>query len=65
MADGAQALSRLLEPESLDHRMKFVAVTQRVSVIPAYGERRDCLDQAWTKFLAACERCWEYVAACR
>ena len=34
--------------------MKAVAVTQRVSVIPAYGERRDCLDQAWTKFLAAC-----------
>lgn len=34
--------------------MKLVAVTQRVSVIPAYGERRDCLDQAWTKFLAAC-----------
>jgi putative glutamine amidotransferase len=54
MADGAQALPGLLEPESLDHRMKLVAVTQRVSVIPAYGERRDCLDQAWTKFLAAC-----------
>ena len=35
--------------------MKFVAVTQRVSVIPAYGERRDCLDQAWSKFLAACD----------
>ncbi len=34
--------------------MKAVAVTQRVSVVPAYGERRDCLDQAWTKFLAAC-----------
>jgi gamma-glutamyl-gamma-aminobutyrate hydrolase PuuD len=34
--------------------MKAVAVTQRVSVIPAYGERRDCLDQAWTKFLALC-----------
>jgi putative glutamine amidotransferase len=34
--------------------MKMVAVTQRVSVVPAYGERRDCLDQAWTKFLAAC-----------
>jgi N5-(cytidine 5'-diphosphoramidyl)-L-glutamine hydrolase len=31
-----------------------VAITQRVSVVPAYGERRDCLDQAWTKFLAAC-----------
>jgi putative glutamine amidotransferase len=23
-------------------------------VVPAYGERRDCLDQAWTRFLAAC-----------
>jgi len=34
--------------------MKAVAVTQRVSVIPAYGERRDCLDQAWIRFLAAC-----------
>ena len=34
--------------------MKAVAVTQRVSVIPAYGERRDCLDQAWTKFLTVC-----------
>jgi gamma-glutamyl-gamma-aminobutyrate hydrolase PuuD len=34
--------------------VKTVAVTQRVSVVPAYGERRDCLDQAWTKFLAAC-----------
>ncbi len=34
--------------------MKAVAVTQRVSVVPAYGERRDCLDQAWTKFLTAC-----------
>ena len=34
--------------------MKTVAVTQRVSVVPAYGELRDCLDQAWTRFLAAC-----------
>jgi N5-(cytidine 5'-diphosphoramidyl)-L-glutamine hydrolase len=34
--------------------MKAIGVTQRVSVVPAYGERRDCLDQAWTKFLAAC-----------
>lgn len=33
---------------------KAVAITQRVSVVPAYGERRDCLDQSWTKFLAAC-----------
>lgn len=34
--------------------MKAVAVTQRVAIVPAYGERRDCLDQAWTRFLAAC-----------
>jgi N5-(cytidine 5'-diphosphoramidyl)-L-glutamine hydrolase len=34
--------------------MRAVAVTQRVWVVPGYGERRDCLDQAWTKFLAAC-----------
>lgn len=34
--------------------MKTVGVTQRVSVVPEYGERRDCLDQAWTRFLAAC-----------
>jgi putative glutamine amidotransferase len=34
--------------------MKAVAVTQRVSVVPTYGERRDCLDQAWTKFLGSC-----------
>jgi putative glutamine amidotransferase len=42
----------------MDHgdcrRMKAFAITQRVSVVPAYGERRDCLDQAWTRFLAAC-----------
>jgi gamma-glutamyl-gamma-aminobutyrate hydrolase PuuD len=31
-----------------------IAVTQRVSVVEAYGERRDCLDQAWTRFLTAC-----------
>jgi putative glutamine amidotransferase len=34
--------------------MKAVAITQRVSVVPAYDERRDCLDQGWTRFLAAC-----------
>ena len=32
--------------------MKAVAVTQRVSAVTACGERRDCLDQAWTRFLA-------------
>jgi N5-(cytidine 5'-diphosphoramidyl)-L-glutamine hydrolase len=34
--------------------MKKIAITQRVSVVPAYGERRDCLDQSWSRFLAAC-----------
>jgi N5-(cytidine 5'-diphosphoramidyl)-L-glutamine hydrolase len=34
--------------------MKAVAVTQRVAMVAPYGERRDCLDQEWTKFLAAC-----------
>ncbi len=34
--------------------MKSVAVTQRVSIVSAYRERRDCLDQGWTKFLAVC-----------
>ena len=32
----------------------IVAVTQRVVVVPQYGERRDALDQRWTSFLAAC-----------
>jgi gamma-glutamyl-gamma-aminobutyrate hydrolase PuuD len=44
----------LHEPKGLADRMKAVAVTQRVSVVPAHGERFDCLDQGWTKFLAAC-----------
>ena len=35
--------------------MKAVGVTQRVAVVADYGERRDCLDQAWTRFLAACD----------
>jgi N5-(cytidine 5'-diphosphoramidyl)-L-glutamine hydrolase len=34
--------------------MKFVAVTQRVAIVPAYGERRDCLDQSWARFLHTC-----------
>jgi putative glutamine amidotransferase len=34
--------------------MRLVAITQRVAVVPGYGERRDCLDQAWPRFLAAC-----------
>jgi N5-(cytidine 5'-diphosphoramidyl)-L-glutamine hydrolase len=34
--------------------MRIVAITQRVAVVPGYGERRDCLDQAWPRFIAAC-----------
>ncbi len=34
--------------------MTLIAVSQRVAVEPRYGERRDCLDQMWTRFLAAC-----------
>jgi N5-(cytidine 5'-diphosphoramidyl)-L-glutamine hydrolase len=34
--------------------MRMVAITQRVAVVPEHGERRDCLDQAWPRFLAAC-----------
>lgn len=31
--------------------MTRIGVTQRVSVVKEYGERRDCLDQAWTEYL--------------
>ena len=34
--------------------MRRVAITQRVVVDPAHGERRDALDQRWIDFLAAC-----------
>jgi putative glutamine amidotransferase len=34
--------------------MRAVAITQRVTVVPSYGERRDCLDQAWIRFLGTC-----------
>ena len=34
--------------------MRKIALTQRVSIVPEYAERRDCLDQAWPRFLAAC-----------
>jgi len=34
--------------------VKTVAVTQRVAVVPERAERRDCLDQAWPRFLSAC-----------
>lgn len=33
---------------------RIIAVTQRVDIIDAYGERRDGLDQRWTDMLAAC-----------
>ena len=39
---------------TVGHMRNKIALTQRVSIIPEYGERRDCLDQAWTKFLGAC-----------
>jgi N5-(cytidine 5'-diphosphoramidyl)-L-glutamine hydrolase len=35
--------------------MRAVGVTQRVEIVPSYGERRDCLDQAWTRFLISCD----------
>ena len=34
--------------------MNAVAVTQRVTVKSTQGERRDCLDQLWVKFLVRC-----------
>jgi putative glutamine amidotransferase len=34
--------------------MRTVAITQRVTVASEYEERRDCLDQAWPRFIAAC-----------
>ena len=34
--------------------MTLIAVSQRVAVYPPAGERRDCLDQSWTSFLAHC-----------
>jgi N5-(cytidine 5'-diphosphoramidyl)-L-glutamine hydrolase len=34
--------------------MNTVAVTQRVTVDPVHGYRRDCLDQIWIKFLRHC-----------
>lgn len=35
--------------------MKLVAVTQRVTVVEQYNERRDCLDQQWASFLRECQ----------
>jgi gamma-glutamyl-gamma-aminobutyrate hydrolase PuuD len=34
--------------------MRLIAISQRVVVDTNHGERRDCLDQAWTKFVMAC-----------
>jgi hypothetical protein len=34
--------------------MITLALTWRVSVVPASGERRDCRDQAWARFMAEC-----------
>jgi putative glutamine amidotransferase len=34
--------------------MSLIAVSQRVAVAPSFEERRDCLDQAWIKFLTTC-----------
>ena len=36
--------------------MTRLGLTQRVEVIESYGERRDCLDQAWTTLLQE----WDY-----
>jgi N5-(cytidine 5'-diphosphoramidyl)-L-glutamine hydrolase len=34
--------------------MSLIAISQRIAVTPPFGERRDCLDQAWIKFMATC-----------
>jgi putative glutamine amidotransferase len=34
--------------------MRTIGLTQRVTVVPEYGERRDALDQRWSDFLSAC-----------
>lgn len=33
--------------------MKRIAITQRVDIVPRYGERRDCLDQRWSHLVCA------------
>lgn len=35
--------------------MKRIGLTQRVQVVPDRGERRDCLDQNWTRLLLSLE----------
>ena len=34
--------------------MSVIAISQRVAVAAPFGERRDCLDQAWIKFMTTC-----------
>jgi gamma-glutamyl-gamma-aminobutyrate hydrolase PuuD len=34
--------------------MRTLLVTQRVAIIADYFERRDCLDQAWARFIVQC-----------
>ena len=43
---GAQAVPRLHESEGPGHRMKEAATPRRVSVVPAYGGRRNWPDAA-------------------
>jgi putative glutamine amidotransferase len=31
--------------------MRRIGITQRVEIVASYGERRDCLDQNWARFL--------------
>jgi putative glutamine amidotransferase len=33
--------------------LKRIGISQRVEVIAAYGERRDCLDQAWSRLFSS------------
>jgi putative glutamine amidotransferase len=34
--------------------MRAILLTQRVTIIESYRERRDCLDQAWYRFVGDC-----------
>jgi N5-(cytidine 5'-diphosphoramidyl)-L-glutamine hydrolase len=38
-----------------DPTNRRIAITQRVELVAAHGERRDCLDQNWTRLLAVLE----------
>ena len=38
--------------------MSFIGLTQRVSVVPGTGEKRDCLAQDWRRFCAALGLVW-------